>query len=167
MITRTTSLPPSAGEPRSSLLAPRSPLPPPPPPPSGARRITTRLLRQRILTAIAAGHTPGEAAAAIGIGVRSVYRALEDPEIRAALDQLHAQRMQALLDASMELAPDALLTLKVMMDSPIVAPTAKIAAARVALAAMAAIVPLADTERRVAALEERFTAADDSSHFTT
>lgn len=116
-------------------------------------RPTTALLRRRIALAIAEGRSPRAAARHLDVSVSTVYRALHDPEVRAALDRLHSERMQAILDASIEIAPDALVTLKVVMDSPIVPPAAKVAAARAALAAMANIVPMAETERRIAELE--------------
>lgn len=120
-----------------------------------AVRPATVLLRRRIIATLAGGNSPRECAAALGVSPRTVYRALRDPEVRAELDRHHAERMQALLDASMELAPDALATLRAMMDSPIVPPSTKVAAARAAVATIAAVVPLADTERRIAALEEQ------------
>lgn len=113
------------------------------------------LRRREILVQIAGGRTPAETAAALGLSVRTVYRALRNPEVQAALDQLHSERMQALLDASLDLAPEAFTTLRMVMDSPIVSPTAKVAAARAALTTLTFIVPLADTERRIAALEQR------------
>ncbi|MBI2761228.1 MAG: helix-turn-helix domain-containing protein [Chloroflexi bacterium] len=143
-------MPPHDHEPSHPLLPAVAPTPDAVP-----KRVGARLTRNKVALLIAAGHSPAQAAAVLGVNVRTVYRALKDSEVRASLDQLHAQRMQALLDSSMELAPDALETLRAVMDSPIVSPTAKIAAARAALSAVTAIVPLADTDRRIAALEER------------
>ena len=119
----------------------------------GRGNAATRLARQRIIAALAAGATAGQAAAQLGIARSTVYRALREPDVRAALDQIHAARMQVILDASMDLAPGALDTLRLVMSSPVVPPAARVAAARAALAAMASVVPLADTERRIAALE--------------
>lgn len=116
-------------------------------------RIQAELNRQRIVEHIAAGCTPSETAAALGLSPRTVYRALQHPAARAALAELHTARLNALLDVAAELAPHALVALKSTLESPIVNPSAKVAAARAALGALANLIGLADTDQRLRTLE--------------
>jgi AcrR family transcriptional regulator len=117
-------------------------------------RPTTRLRRQQAMELLARGLPPPDVAAQLGVSLRTVRRYLADDEILAELRRAQAERIEALLRAALQVAPQALLTLHQVAADPNAPERARVAAARAVIQQTVHLYDVANLARRVERLEE-------------
>jgi predicted transcriptional regulator len=79
---------------------------------------------------VAAGRTPDEAAALLGVSVRTVRRYLSSDEVAAELRTAYRQRIAELFRETISAAPDAIRTLREITKDRSAAEHARVTAAR-------------------------------------
>jgi FixJ family two-component response regulator len=117
-------------------------------------RPTTRLRRQQAMELLARGLPPTDVALQLGVSLRTVRRYLEDGELLAELRRAQSERIEALLRAGLQIAPQALLTLHQVASDPDAPHRARVAAARTVIQQTVHLYDVADLVRRIERLEE-------------
>lgn len=112
-----------------------------------------------LVGALAAGSTRAEAAAAAGVGPRTVYRRLSDPDFAARVQTARARILDDVLTRTAELAGRAVDKLGQLLEAD--SPAVQLGAARVILTTAAEFGERAELAERVAALEAVLTARKD------
>jgi predicted ArsR family transcriptional regulator len=110
--------------------------------------------RQRVLELLAEGHTPQEAAAQLGVSLRTVRAYLAAPDVRATLRRLRDERLQRLAGRALADAAGALTALRAMLNDPLVSPAVRVSAASKLLDVALRLTEQADLAERVEVLEE-------------
>src|SRR5205085_2659997 len=96
-------------------------------------RPTARLRRDQAMELLARGLPPSDVAAQLGVSLRTLRRYLDDGEILDELRRAQTERIEALLRASLQVAPQPLLTLHEVAADPGAEAHARAAAARAIL----------------------------------
>lgn len=104
-----------------------------------------------LVGALASGATRGEAAEAAGVGARTVYRRLSDPDFAARVQTARAKILDDVLTRTAELAGRAVDKLGQLLEAD--SPAVQLGAARVILTTAAEFGERAELAERVAALE--------------
>jgi uncharacterized protein (UPF0147 family) len=117
-------------------------------------RPTARLRREQAMEFLARGLPPADVAAQLGVSLRTLRRYLEDGQILTELRRAQTERIEALLRASLQVAPQALLTLHEVAADPNAEEHARVAAARAVITQAVHLFETADLARRVERLEE-------------
>jgi hypothetical protein len=79
---------------------------------------------------LARGLPPPDVALQLGVSLRTIRRYLEDGELLAELRRAQSERIEALLRAALQVAPQSLLTLHQVAANPDAPERARVAAAR-------------------------------------
>lgn len=117
-------------------------------------RPTTRIRRQQAMELLARGLPPSDVALQLGVSLRTIRRYLEDGELLAELRRAQSERIEALLRAALQVAPQSLLTLHQVAADPDAPERARVAAARAVIQHTVHLYDVADLARRVERLEE-------------
>lgn len=130
---------------------------------NGAKRQTNGHAAGRaddvLIGALAGGSTRGQAASAAGVGERTVYRRLGDPDFAARVQAARARILDDVLTRTAELAGRAVDKLGQLLDAE--APAVQLGAARTILTIAAEYGERAELAERVAALEAVLDARKD------
>ncbi len=116
-------------------------------------RPTAGLRRQRALALLAGGLPPSDVAVQLGVSLRTGRRYLDDVELLKELRRAQTERIEALLRASLQVAPQALLTLHQVATDPEAPERARVAAARAVIGHAVHLFETADLAHRVERLE--------------
>ena len=117
-------------------------------------RPTAGLRRQRALELLAGGLPPPDVAVQLGVSLRTVRRYLDDGELLKELRRAQTERIEALLRASLQVAPQALLTLHQVAADPQAPERARVAAARAVIGHALHLFEAVDLNQRIERLEE-------------
>ena len=116
-------------------------------------RPTARLRREQAMELLARGLPPPDVAVQLGVSLRTVRRYLDDGELLKELRRAQTERIEALLRASLQVAPQALLTLHQVAADPEAPERARVAAASAVISHAVHLFETADLARRVEHLE--------------
>jgi len=104
--------------------------------------------------ALAQGKTRAQAAAAVGLGERTVYTKLARPEFAQRVRDLRAELLDRAVGHLTEAAEEAAMTLRELLAKD-VPPTVRLGAARAVLADLVSLAFHASVEERLASLEAK------------
>jgi hypothetical protein len=117
---------------------------------------------EALLLALACGATVESAAQSVGLGQRTVFRRLADPEFRKRLQSLRGDMVQRTAGTLTAAASEAIRTLLSLLQS--MSPAAvRLGAARTILEMGIKMREFADLEERLTTLEEQFASASSRS----
>jgi hypothetical protein len=111
---------------------------------------------EALLLALACGATKENAARKVGIGERTVYRRLKDPEFRRRLQAVKTDMVQRAASVLTASAMEAVKTLLSLQEGS-VSNSVRLGAARTILEQGSRLRELAELEERMTALEQRMT----------
>jgi DNA-binding CsgD family transcriptional regulator len=117
--------------------------------------------QQQAVELLAAGHSPEEAAAILGVTARTLRRYLADGDVVKELRAIHRERLTTLLRGALNAAPEALRTLRTVATDAAASEHARVAAARAILEHTGRLFDAADIDARLDELESRLAAQEE------
>ncbi len=108
---------------------------------------------EALVAAVAAGATKQEAAQLIGVGERTVYRRLDDPDFRRRVDQARAELVSRTVGKLADASTAAVTTLCALLEAD--SESIRLGAARAILELGLKLRASEEFERRLSALEEQ------------
>jgi hypothetical protein len=106
-----------------------------------------------LVAALAAGCTKLEAARLAGVGERTVYRRLDDPQFRRRIEQARAELVSQTVGRLTDASTAAVTTLRALLDAE--SENVRLGASRAILELGRKLRESEELERRLAVLEER------------
>ena len=117
--------------------------------------VSLTIRQQEAVALIVAGHAPEDAAATLGISMRTLRRYLASDEIAAELRAAFRERLTTLLRASLGAAPEALRTLREVARDRTAPEHARVAAARAVLEHALRLYETTEIDDRLEQVERR------------
>ena len=108
---------------------------------------------QALVAALAAGATKQEAARLAGVGERTIYRRLEDPDFRRRVDQARSELVTQAVGRLADASAAAVTTLRALLGAD--SESVRLGACRAILDLGLKLRESEELERRIAALEEQ------------
>lgn len=117
--------------------------------------MSKRLSDDKILAALTANSSVVSAAAALGVGTRTVFRRLENPTFKAEFDRLQRETVTAACTALNARVAGAIDTMDEIMRNGENSPQTRLSAARAILDSAFRAAEIVDIQNRLDALEQR------------
>jgi hypothetical protein len=116
------------------------------------KELTTR--QWDTITALLTNHSVAEAAKSAGVGTRSVYRWLEQPEFKKALRQARQEQFATINRSLLSMTKTAINTMNDLMTNQTVSESVRYRVARTVLEGFYNFLQPSDLEERIFLLEE-------------